>query len=143
MESSADITTAINDGVDVVIDRYYYSGCVYSAAKNNPSLDLAWARKPDEGLPMPDMCVFLDISAQDAAKRGAYGQERYEKQEMQDRVRDLFFEMRSRATTGEDFQVIDGGQSLEAVEKEIWELVKFALPERDKNTHSLRAVPPW
>src|ERR1700761_1730726 len=74
-------------GTTVVIDRYYYSGCVYSAAKNNPSLDLAWARQPEEGLPRPDLCVFLDISAEAAANRGGFGGEKYEIPEMQVRVR--------------------------------------------------------
>ncbi|KAF2467802.1 P-loop containing nucleoside triphosphate hydrolase protein, partial [Lindgomyces ingoldianus] len=75
-ELAASIQTDLSAGITIVIDRYYYSGCVYSAAKNNPSLDLTWARHPEEGLPRPDLCLFLDISAEDAAKRGGYGTEK-------------------------------------------------------------------
>src|SRR5688500_2397654 len=60
--SRAEIRADIASGTTIVLDRYYYSGCVYSAAKNNPSLSLEWARHPEEGLPRPDICVFLDIS---------------------------------------------------------------------------------
>src|SRR5579871_4898312 len=76
--SSSSIITALEAGTTVVIDRYYYSGCVYSAAKDNPTLNLEWARHPEVGLPRPDICIFLNISAEDAAKRGGYGEERYE-----------------------------------------------------------------
>ncbi|KAJ4307375.1 Thymidylate kinase, partial [Neodidymelliopsis sp. IMI 364377] len=67
--------TAINANKTVIIDRYYYSGIVYSAAKQNPSLSLEWCRNPDVGLPRPDLCLFLDISAEAAAQRGGYGTE--------------------------------------------------------------------
>ncbi|CAO2647295.1 Nn.00g082170.m01.CDS01 [Neocucurbitaria sp. VM-36] len=95
----ADITA----GTTVIIDRYYYSGAVYSAAKNKPNLSLEWCRKPDEGLPRPDVCIFLDISAEDAAKRGGYGTEKYEKKDMQDRVRELFETLMQRKE-GEDLR---------------------------------------
>ncbi|KAG9686659.1 thymidylate kinase, partial [Aureobasidium melanogenum] len=113
-EAVASIEADINAGTTVIIDRYYYSGCVYSAAKNNPSLDLAWCRHPEEGLPRPDLCLFLDISAEDAAKRGGWGEERYEKKELQDRVRQLFADIRA-TDDGSDFVTIDAGQSLEDV----------------------------
>lgn len=102
----------------MVLDRYFYSGCVYSAAKHNPSLDLRWARQPEEGLPRPDVCFFLDISPEDAAKRGGYGAERYEKQEMQDRVRQLFQQM-TMMQDGQDFVTVDGGGSADEVAKTI------------------------
>ncbi|KAI0618626.1 Thymidylate kinase [Pyrenophora tritici-repentis] len=101
-----------NDGVKVrhmrFPDRYYYSGCVYSAAKQNPNMSLEWCRNPELGLPRPDLCIFLDISAEDAAKRGGYGAEKYEKKDMQDRVRVLFETLMQRKE-GEDFVRIDAG----------------------------------
>lgn len=122
-----------------MIDRYYYSGCVYSAAKKNPTLDLTWARHPEEGLPRPDLCLFLDISAENAAKRGGFGEERYEKKELQDRVRQLFTEIRA-TSDGADFVTIDAGESLEHVEAAIKHQVDRCIDSVDASDRPLRRV---
>ena len=140
-EAAEDIKRHIQEGTTVVIDRYYYSGCVYSAAKQNPAMDLAWCRYPEIGLPRPDLCLFLDITAEDAAKRGGYGNERYEKQEMQDRVRGLFEEMRTHADEAEDIVTIDAGGSVEEVEKIIQETVADQLS--GAQSRPLRYINPW
>lgn len=44
---------------------------------------------PDRGLPAPDLVLYLDIPLEVAEQRGGYGQERYEKREMQQQVRGL------------------------------------------------------
>lgn len=124
-----------------MIDRYYYSGCVYSAAKNNPSLDLAWARHPEVGLPRPDLCLFLDISNAEAEKRGGYGEERYEKREMQDRVRKLFNDL-MEGPDKDDFIRIDAGRSLEEVQKSIRTAVQETVEKVDKEGSPLRFVQP-
>ena len=139
---SAEITTAISAGIDVIVDRYYYSGIVYSAAKQNPSLSLDWARKPDEGLPRPDVCIYITISPDEAAKRGGFGEERYEKQEMQERVRELFGELQ-RASERTDFVEIDGGRSLDVVEKDVLQAVEARMGAVIASGEGLRTVQPW
>lgn len=133
----------IEAGTTVVVDRYYYSGCVYSAAKQNPTMDLAWCRNPEIGLPRPDLCLFLDISAEGAAKRGGFGTERYEKQEMQDRVRELFKEMRTHQDEGEDIVVVDAGGSVEEVESAIHNVVRQRLGSVESQVTDLRVIQPW
>ncbi|WPH03881.1 Hypothetical protein R9X50_00676400 [Acrodontium crateriforme] len=142
-ELAQTIESAIAGGTTVVVDRYYYSGCVYSAAKQNPSLDLAWCRHPEIGLPRPDICLFLDINAEDAANRGGYGNERYEKQDMQDRVRGLFGEMRIHEDEKDDIVVIDAGKDIETVEKCVQEAVRVAIERVDSGDRPLRRVQPW
>ena len=46
-------------------------------------MDLEWCRQPDRGLPRPDIVFFLDVSGEEAQKRGGYGEERYERKEFQ------------------------------------------------------------
>ncbi|KAI4719493.1 thymidylate kinase [Aureobasidium sp. EXF-10727] len=140
-EAVASIEADINAGTTVIVDRYYYSGCVYSAAKNNPSLNLAWCRHPEEGLPRPDLCLFLDISAEDAAKRGGWGDERYEKKELQDRVRRLFADIRA-TDDGSDFVTINAGQSLEEVESAIRHHAEACINTTDTST-AVRRIQPW
>jgi dTMP kinase len=125
----------------VIIDRYYYSGCVYSAAKLNPTLDLTWARHPEVGLPRPDLCVFLDISTEEAAKRGGYGLEKYEQQEMQVQVRRLFNELMA-SKDGEDFVRIDAGRPLDEVKAAVAEAVSVAMEKVDREERPLRIVAP-
>lgn len=138
----AKIEADLAAGTSVVIDRYYYSGVVYSAAKNNPSLSLEWARQPDEGLPRPDVCIFLNISAADAAQRGGFGEEKYEKKEMQDRVRELFGVLRQSAEK-DDFVVVDGGQALDVVEGQVLEVALAAMRKVEQIQSPPRRVAPW
>lgn len=115
-EVAKSIEEDISNGTTVIVDRYSYSGAVYSAAKANPTLSLDWAWQPEVGLPRPDLCLFLSISAEEAGKRGGFGAERYENEAMQTRVRELFRTLFDRQ---EDVVVIDAGKSLEEVSQGI------------------------
>jgi hypothetical protein len=45
-----------------------------------------WCRKPDIGLPKPDLVLYLDLKPEDLEKRKNFGEERYEKAEFQRKV---------------------------------------------------------
>ncbi|KAF9916378.1 hypothetical protein BX616_003929 [Lobosporangium transversale] len=98
-------------GTHLVVDRYAYSGVAFSAAKG---LDLTWCKDPDRGLIRPDITFFLDLPSSDAEKRGGFGEERYEKREFQERVRDVFLQLRSK-----EWVMIDARKSVEAMHYEI------------------------
>ncbi|KAG4441057.1 hypothetical protein IFR05_003465 [Cadophora sp. M221] len=114
------IESTLLSGYTIVCDRYYYSGMVYSAAKNNPSLSLSWAQTPEVGLPKPDVVVFLDLEAEEAEKRGGYGEEKYEKREIQLRVRELFLSLLKVDGNESEMRVVDAGETVEVVEQRIW-----------------------
>jgi len=129
------ITTLLNSGTTVLCDRYAFSGIAFSAAK--PSLSstfphndaLPWCRAPDISLPEPDLTIFLDITPEQARLRGGYGEERYEKEEMQKRVREVFYrlgtEMASESNVDgkKRWVVVDAGREREAVAAELWQLI--------------------
>jgi dTMP kinase len=81
--------------------------------EQKPKLPYEWCRAPDIGLPSPDLVLFLDISPLKAKERGGYGEERYEKEEMQKRVREVFgrigAEMGSSAGGGGEMDTSGGG----------------------------------
>jgi dTMP kinase len=77
----------LNSGIDVICDRYLYSGVAYSAAKGLP---FSWCQGPDRLLPKPDLVLFLSVSPAVAAQRGDFGMERYEKVEFQAKVKQHF-----------------------------------------------------
>lgn len=122
----------------VIVDRYSYSGVVYSAAKANPTLSLEWAWRPEIGLPRPDICLFLRISPEEAAKRGGFGAERYENGEMQTRVRELFQTIFEKQ---QDVSIIDAGKSIEEVSQEIQGAVAGCIARLDV-TGALRKLGP-
>ncbi|GAO48231.1 deoxythymidylate kinase-like protein [Saitoella complicata NRRL Y-17804] len=134
-EASSAIKAELEAGVTVVVDRYIYSGIAFSRAKG---LDGAWCRAPDVGLPRPDVAIFLDISEEAAAERGGYGEERYEKKEMQRKVRQDFLELRDDERDAGDWAVVDAGQSVEEVEENIWKAAQKGI-ERAR-TKDLRTV---
>lgn len=130
-EAQPAIAALLASGTSVLADRYYHSGIVYSAAKGNPELGLRWARAPEAGLPRPDLVVFLDLDEREAARRGGFGDEKYEVPEMQRRVRDLFHGLGAGrvgdvrlAQEAEDLRIVDASPSVEEVAEEIWKAVR-------------------
>ncbi|KAL8826120.1 MAG: hypothetical protein Q9170_007527 [Blastenia crenularia] len=117
-EAVPQIKDDIANGITLIVDRYYYSGIVYSAAKEKPDLSVKWAIQPDVGLPKPDLYIFLDISPGDATARGGFGQERYETSEMQKRVRTLFKDLLSKRRDTETV-LVDAGRSIDEVHETI------------------------
>ena len=84
-EAVKDILESIENGTTVIVDRYSFSGAVYSAAKDNPDLSLDWAWYPEIGLPRPDLGYFLNISSPRCGKtrgiwRGAIRDREYAEQ---------------------------------------------------------------
>ena len=142
-EAARSIEDYIASGTTVVIDRYYYSGCVYSAAKQLPNMDLVWCRQPEVGLPRPDVALFLDLSSEAAAKRGGFGSERYEKQELQDRVRMLYQQMMLRKDEAADIVVVNAGKDIEAVQDEIVKVVSMVRKRLQNHPTGLRHVRQW
>ncbi|KAL3423120.1 thymidylate kinase [Phlyctema vagabunda] len=123
-ESAKNIMDSLANGYTIICDRYYYSGMIYSAAKDNPALSIQWARGPEVGLPRPDMVVFLNLSPEEAAKRADFGDEKYETSQMQKRVQELYQDLaKVVADESDDLRVINAGGSIDEVASEIFTAV--------------------
>ncbi|KAJ7282958.1 thymidylate kinase [Mycena rebaudengoi] len=127
-ELATTIESLLLSGTTIVTDRYAFSGVVFSAAKGLP---LPWCRAPEISLPAPDITLFLDISPEDAAARGGYGEERYEREEMQTKVRGLFAQIGSDMPEGEWVHV-DAGREREQVAADVWGCVEQCTAGIDK-----------
>ena len=70
----------------------YKSYCHYNELYNRAVTDflqgftLDWCKQADVGLPRPDIVLFLTLTPEEAAKRGGFGEERYEQTDFQKRV---------------------------------------------------------
>ncbi|KAJ7726048.1 thymidylate kinase [Mycena maculata] len=119
-ELATTIEALVSQGTTVVCDRYAFSGVAFSAAKGLP---LDWCRSPDVSLPAPDVTLFLDITPEKARERGGYGEERYEKEEMQRKVRDIFRDISSEFDKG-TWVTIDAGREREDVAVDVWKCAR-------------------
>lgn len=105
------ILAHLKAGTTVVCDRYAFSGIAFSVAKGLP---YAWCLAPDISLPAPDLVLFLSLSPEAAAKRGGFGDERYETSELQLKVREVF--ARIAGDVGESWREVDASGTREEVE---------------------------
>jgi len=120
-EKTSEMKKALEAGQHVIIDRYAFSGVAFSAAKEG--MDLEWCRQPDRELPKPDLVCFLDVSPEEASKRGNYGNEKYEKVEFQAKVRDNY-----KKLIEDNWEVIPtDGKTLDQVFEEVESVVKNVL----------------
>lgn len=110
-ESVPRIKQLLDNGTFVVVDRYAFSGVAFTAAKG---YDVTWCKNPDRGLPDPDLIFYLDISTKDAQTRGSYGEERYEKAEFQERVAEIYEQLKSN-----DWKVVDAMKDKNEIHEEI------------------------
>ncbi|KAF8980616.1 hypothetical protein BGZ46_003967 [Entomortierella lignicola] len=126
-EAMQSIKRKLLAGIHLVVDRYAYSGVAFSTAKG---LDLDWCKNPDRGLVRPDLTFFLDLPTSEAERRGGFGEERYEKRELQQKVRDVFLQLQNK-----EWIMIDACKSVEAMHHEILKETenKIRVAEADAN----------
>ena len=122
-EAAGDIRKDLAKGTTVVLDRYAYSGLVFSAAKG---LDQQWCRAPDAGLPLPDAILYMELDVDTAATRGKFGEERYEHEEFQRTVLELYNRLRDEAQNGDGapWYSIDASQSAHDVHGRVHSITK-------------------
>jgi dTMP kinase len=113
-EKHQEIIDSLKNGTTIVMDRYVPSGVAYSAAKG---LEMEWCKAADEQLPKPDIIFFVKLDPQSAATRAGYGEERFEKIEFQEKVSKAFDQL-IKETSGDNWVILDGNQSPEAILKE-------------------------
>jgi len=117
-EKCKHIRDRIADGETLVLDRYCFSGVAFTAAKGTHTLD--WCKGPDRGLPRPDVAIYLDVSAETASARGGFGEERYEKEEFQMKVREQFDYLRHEDPAM--WEIVDADRGVEELTEMIGEI---------------------
>lgn len=142
-ELNQQIQELLNKGYFVILDRYIYSGIAYTLAKNeindeSISLgknskqlgDVDWLLAPDKGLPKPDLTLFLTLDLEEISKRKGWGDERYELQQFQAKVKDCFLQVLD--TKDPSICIVDVGEkNIDQVSKQLWDIIE------SKNKHLL------
>lgn len=124
-EAKDRIVQLLNEGKHIICDRYSYSGIAFSSAKG---LSFEWCQQPEVGLPEPDIVFYLTVPSDVAENRGQFGEERYEKREMQDKVRKIFQSLHT-----EKWKTINAARTIEEIQTELSTIAKETA-ERVKNS---------
>lgn len=86
------------------------------------------------GLPLPDLTLFLSLTPEVAAQRGAYGEERYEVVTIQEKVKTILTQLGSETNVG-PWRTIDAGQDIDKVTQDCLVEVKKVIDSiQSKNT---------
>ncbi len=111
----------LDDGVDVICDRYYYSSFAYQGI----DADLSWVMNMNlncKEILKPDVCIFLDVSPDTGDKRingSRLEREIYENTETQKRIRARFYEVFGLLKTRENIKIVDASRTVPEVSADI------------------------
>ena len=113
----------LNSGVNIILDRYAYSGVAYTSAKTG--FDIDWCKQCDKGLPKPDLVFFLDTKQTKLENRADFGEERYESTEFQKKVYENFNKIFDLETGNENKErlILNAKESIESLHQTIFNTV--------------------
>ncbi len=122
------IAKMLANGVDVICDRYYYSTIAYQGNETDP----AWVAQMNLDCPSiakPDLCIFLDLSAEESMKRieaGRSKREIFETRERLEQVRRAFFNAFERLPD-ENIRIVNAARPIAEIADEIAALTDAIL----------------
>lgn len=119
------LCAAIDSGITVVGDRYYFSSYAYQSV----DVGMDWvvqANSISAGLLRPTLTVFLDVPVETALERirkNRFVEEIFDHEDRLRRTRELYFQAFERLKDVENVAVVDGTGSPEQVAERIWSAV--------------------
>lgn len=124
---TTDILPKIEQGVNVIVDRYYLSSFAYQGL----DIDLGWLRTLNHFARVPDLTIIVDTPAQIAVKRmqrQRWHVELYEDADKLEQVRQRYRSIARDLAFEEDrIAVVDGSGTVQAVHDTVVQIVKDTL----------------
>lgn len=120
------LCAAIDGGITVVSDRYYFSSYAYQSV----DVDMDWviqANALSAQLLRPTLTVFLDVPLETALERirkNRYVEELFDQEDRLRKTRALYFQAFERLKDAERVAVVDGAGTQEQVAQRIWAAVQ-------------------
>lgn len=91
LEVAHSIKVHVEEGRDIVFDRYWASGVVYGELDG---LDPLWVRQTQDVLIQPDLWILIDIPLEESVKRRPERRDRYEQNHaFMEKVRDTYLKV--------------------------------------------------
>lgn len=123
------IVEKINNGMNVIMDRYYFSSYAYQSV----DVPMDWvihANEQSSAILRPTVNIFIDIDPDTALERIArtrFQKELFEEKSRLALVRQSYIEAFDRLQGVEQVAVVDGNGSAQEVARDVWEIVKSYL----------------
>ncbi|MEM3608496.1 MAG: dTMP kinase [Candidatus Bathyarchaeia archaeon] len=114
------IVPALNEGLIVVCDRFFYASLAYQGARG---VDLDWIRGVNSFALKPDLAVYLDVPPEVALARKRGKRDFLEYLELEEKVRSIYMEL----VSGGELLLLDGRGSVEDVGNRLYNEVKANL----------------
>ncbi len=111
----------LDQGIDIVCDRYYYSSFAYQG--KDAVLD--WVMSMNLDCPeiiRPDLCIFLDVDTESCDKRiedNRFSREIYENKAEQEKIRKRFFEVFELLKNTENIKIVNASRDISLVSADI------------------------
>lgn len=118
---TAEIKRWLDDGKNVICDRYWGSTCAYQAASGELALDYT-IETQEEFIQEPDLTILFDVDPEESLKRISDREQKskYENMDYLKRVRENYLKLAEEY----DWTVIDAGKEAEKVKDKVLSLVK-------------------
>lgn len=123
------IEVILNNGYDIICDRYYYSTLAYQGQ----STSYEWVKAMNLSCPeirKPDICIYLDLTPTQSLERITKGRdsvEIYENEETLSRVRNAFFKVFEDIGDSENIAIIDAYRTVEEISSDICEKIDSVI----------------
>lgn len=120
------IEKMLNDGFDVISDRYYYSSMAYQGSET----DSDWVKEMNLSCPeirRPDLCIFLDLTPEESMARidgGRATKEIYETAEKLSAVRNKFYRVFEDLKALENIRIVNAARSIDEIHAQIVSLIE-------------------
>lgn len=119
------VVPALLNGIDVIMDRYYYSSIAYQGASGVP---IEWVVEVNRYAIKPDLSIYIDVEPEIGLLRVRKGKSgsrfpEYEKLDLLKKVREIYMEMVNRGW----LEYVNGNYSIEQVKGEVLSIINQKL----------------
>ncbi len=118
-DEATKIVELLKSGINIIMDRYAYSGSAYSHAAG---VNLKWCKGPDAGLPAPDLVFLFQTDPESQSKCTEWGDERNDITSFQEKVADSF-----NLLVDDRFVMIDAKSTIDAIHKRLVRTTEVAI----------------
>lgn len=123
-EKMDEIEEKLKNKINLIVDRYAFSGVAYSIANGAPK---EYSLVPDQGLIRPDIVIQLDMPFDLIKNRDGFGNEIYEREDTQLKVQENFKLFHNKKY----WNLVNANNTKENIHKDVIKLIESMKYDKD------------